>query len=741
MSASLNSADLAMFARLGIPAALLAEAHIARVTDREARDNFGMTGLGDKAGVIFPYFNPISGQRVASRLRRDNPELEGTTPKNKYISAYGDHRHLYFAPGVRPLLTDKTLPVVVVEAEKSTLALTGFSIRHHRPLLSIGTGGCWGWRGRRGIGMTSSGARVDELGPLPDLDLIAWEGREVFVAFDANVHSSMKVQSARRALAQELGARGANIRFVSIPEVAGVNGPDDFIGTQGDEAFALLLNSACTPPQVAVAEAERMMVAFKADPNRTIDPENVDQILKTVASVTNLGQRKSLEVRAAKLIQWPAAAVRSTVKEEQARQQESAEKAKETARKFVLRSMVIDPPEVVASLEKFFVERAHLPMEAALVLAFFTLITWTFDIFDTVACLLIESATPSCGKNVVLNLLAAVCCTPYLLVSPSEATLFRIIDSLRPTILIDEAEALAGRTDRAEFLKSVIQAGYKKGGSVPRCVGTNNELHFFDVFCPKVLAAIGGMVGALLSRCIVIHMEKAPAGQVRKSSRNRQLLKDSARLREQTEAYAEQSRSALTRLYDEEPDAGYWPQLQDREAELWGPLLAHARLIGAECEARLLAAALRFSKGKQQIQAQDRNMALAIELLEALETLSDLRFVPSDLVTPLSVRDNWGDRFSSCRDDRSRAASIGKFLARFRLGSRQHTKSGASYLIEDALVKVRAHVPYQDLSALTPVSSLTAATGQIIENTATGDRVKGMTVPDGVVTDFIEEEF
>ena len=570
------------------------------------------------SGLVFPYVDPIDGCRKTARLRRDKPEIENEKPRRKYISAYGDRRHLYFPPMTGPLLTNKSTPVVMVEAEKSALALAAFSARAGRPLLAVACGGCWGWRGKTGMSTARGGNRIDERGPLPDLALITWEAREALIAFDSNAASNPKVRQARFALAEDLRGRGAHVRVVEIPEAPNVNGPDDFIATQGDEAFVLLLDSARTPPEVASADAEKMLEALRCEPDKARRAESATQIVKTVANVGDPGYRRILETRTAKLLQWPTSAVRSQVKAEGARQQESAVKAKEAARKSYLRSLPIDPPELVSTLERFFGDRAHLPPDAAIVLAVFTLNTWTFDVFDTTPYVSLESATPACGKNTVLNTLSVVCARPQMLASTSEAALFRTIDRYKPTVLLDEAESLAGRSERADCLRSIAQAGYKKGGAVPRCVGPNNDLQNFGVFCPKVFAAIGGLTGALLSRCIVIHMEKAPVGQVRRSSRQHQLRRDSEPLRELIEAYAEQSRDALTKLYDEEPDAGYWPQLQDREAELWGPLLSHARLIGPDCEARLLAVASRFSRGKLQIQAQDHNVALGVELLEAL---------------------------------------------------------------------------------------------------------------------------
>ena len=60
---NLTAADLAMFSRLGIPVELLSQAHIERVTDRDAREKYGIKGAGDMGGIVFPYINPAEGRR------------------------------------------------------------------------------------------------------------------------------------------------------------------------------------------------------------------------------------------------------------------------------------------------------------------------------------------------------------------------------------------------------------------------------------------------------------------------------------------------------------------------------------------------------------------------------------------------------------------------------------------------------------------------------------------------------
>jgi hypothetical protein len=123
---SLTAGDIATFFRLGITADLIERARLERVTDREAREKYGINGHGDRSGIVFPYLDPADGVRHTARLRRDNPEMEDGKPKNKYISPYGDRRHLYFVPGGSELLRDASVPIVLVEAEKSALALTAW---------------------------------------------------------------------------------------------------------------------------------------------------------------------------------------------------------------------------------------------------------------------------------------------------------------------------------------------------------------------------------------------------------------------------------------------------------------------------------------------------------------------------------------------------------------------------------------------------------------------------------------
>ncbi len=237
---NLTRADVARFDRFRIPAELIEAAQIRRVTDREAHD-LGIRFRGDLSGIAFPIdgVTGITGYRV----RRDKPEIEDGKPKGKYVLSM-DRPALYLTPTTSQWLSDTSVSVVFVEAYTSALSIDALCSRTGREFLVIGTAGCWGWRGRLGKVVDPNGNRVDEKGPLPDLDLIPFEGRDVLIAFDSNVNSNDSVRLARKKFAEELSKHGAKVRLATLPEEHDVNGPDDFLAVYDDEAFLRIVDDA-----------------------------------------------------------------------------------------------------------------------------------------------------------------------------------------------------------------------------------------------------------------------------------------------------------------------------------------------------------------------------------------------------------------------------------------------------------------------------------------------------------------
>ena len=221
---------------------------------------------------------------------------------------------------------------------------------------------------------------------------------------------------------------------------------------------------------------------------------------------------------------------------------------------------------------------------------------------------------------------------------------------------------------------------------MPRCKGEQHEeVDWFEVYCPKVFACVGGLNGTLLSRCLVLHMDRAPRNHKRKSTRTRAISRLATSLVERLEAYATQNTKELCELYNQEPDEGYWPEISDREAELWGPLLIHARLIGKDAEQELLRVAAGFNNQKAEIQATDWHIAQTVDLLEAIQSYPSNTFTPGALVDALRKSEAWAYPFAKAKghDEESvkfnRAVKVGRFLSKFRLSKIKDSDGNKSY--------------------------------------------------------------
>jgi|SRR6516165_5547253 len=110
--APLTDKDIDMFSGFRIDRELLAEAKLDRRTDSETRELLGLNGIkGDMSGVHFPYFNPVTGQRVNDVVRRDHPDMEDGKPHRKYVSGYGNRQHpVYNNVGVVKQENNNTFP-------------------------------------------------------------------------------------------------------------------------------------------------------------------------------------------------------------------------------------------------------------------------------------------------------------------------------------------------------------------------------------------------------------------------------------------------------------------------------------------------------------------------------------------------------------------------------------------------------------------------------------------------------
>ena len=135
-------------------------------------------------------------------------------------------------------MADTTLPVVITEGEKKTIALSAlaqFGLQEHaRPRwLSIGLPGVYNFRGKIGREPAANGGWQNVTGMNPDFDRIILAERKAAILYDRNITGN--VARARFELARLLTRRGSLVSYIDIPKDVNVNGVDDLIGLWGPE--------------------------------------------------------------------------------------------------------------------------------------------------------------------------------------------------------------------------------------------------------------------------------------------------------------------------------------------------------------------------------------------------------------------------------------------------------------------------------------------------------------------------
>src|ERR1017187_9355664 len=150
------------------------------------------------------------------------------------------------------------------------------------------------------------------------------------------------------------------------------------------------------------------------------------------------------------------------------------------------------PTPLLGSVEGFIRRFSVLPNAAYLPVAIWTIATHTANSFDCFPYLALFSPAKRCGKTRLLEVLDQLALNPWRGTAPSPAALYRMLAE-GPTLLLDEIEMFS-RKDKSEStqtLLAVLNAGHRKGATIPRCDGPKHELRHFPVYGPEAFAVIG----------------------------------------------------------------------------------------------------------------------------------------------------------------------------------------------------------------------------------------------------------
>lgn len=241
----------------------------------------------------------------------------------------------------------------------------------------------------------------------------------------------------------------------------------------------------------------------------------------------------------------------------------------------------IEGGRLLSEVERFIAKYVVLPSPALLPMSLWAVATHIFDSFDAFPYVSLSSPTPRCGKTRTLEILELLVARPWRGTAPTEAALFRFIEDKQPTLLLDEVEGLAKRnaSERDSAVLAILNAGYKSGQTVPRCVGNTHELQHFRVFCPKAFACIGRLPGALADRSIIIQMQRRRPGEHVDRFRLRRAKREAEPIQDEAVRAVKLLSDEIAEAYSKLPELSF---LTDRDEEIFSPLFAVCAILAPD---------------------------------------------------------------------------------------------------------------------------------------------------------------
>lgn len=241
--------------------------------------------------------------------------------------------------------------------------------------------------------------------------------------------------------------------------------------------------------------------------------------------------------------------------------------------------------------------------------------THLMDVWECTPRIAFLSTEPGSGKSRALEVSELLVPEPVHAVSATPAYLFRKIgqsEDTLPTVLFDEVDTIYGpKAAGNEELRALLNSGYRRGAVAGRCVVKGKEVCTEELpsYCAVALAGLGSLPDTVLTRSVIVRMRRrAPTERVEP-------------FRQRVNApEGEKIRARLARWAASIADHIQWPELppeiQDRDADVWEPLIALADAAGGEWPdfSRVAAVAL-VAAAKE-----DGGASLGVRLLHDLRT-------------------------------------------------------------------------------------------------------------------------
>jgi len=193
------------------------------------------------------------------------------------------------------------------------------------------------------------------------------------------------------------------------------------------------------------------------------------------------------------------------------------------------------------------------------------------------AILNIGSPVRACGKSTLREILEQLCPRPISMSNGTNATIYRLISKIQPTLFIDEADTFI--ENRTELI-GILNEGYKQAGKVYRQSGKQwDDTQAYATWGAKCIVGIGSLPDTLQSRCITIRLRRKLPEEA--------IYRINERLEENSLYFHDLKRKIVRFLVDNElaiikTKVELNNRLDDRTQDNWLPLLKIAKFINED---------------------------------------------------------------------------------------------------------------------------------------------------------------
>lgn len=450
-------------------------------------------------GILIPLLR-VDGSRWGCQYRPDSPR-ERNGKLVKYETPHGQRNGIDVPPGVGDNLDDPNVPLWITEgSKKADCAAT-------QGLCCVALIGVWNW-----IGKNSKGGKT----LIDDFREIAFNGRQVVIAFDGDVSRKPAVQKAMTELAQVLSNKDAKVAYLHLPDADQKVGLDDYLmaGHTVEDLWKLVQP---TPPGITLTLVPKTTGSDQLPPS-DVKGDNADVVIEDGAALLD---------------------------------------------------------DVLAThLDYVVFGNEH----QAVAVTLWEAATHAVEAFQHATRLVITSPQKRCGKSRLLDVIGGICARPLLTSNATSAAIFRSIGNGKkpPTLVIDEADGIFGTkklAEQNEDLRQLLNAGFGRGRPSLRCVGPNQIPTPFETFAMAALAGIGKMPDTVTDRAVNIDLQRRSSDQPVNRFRMR---RDGPRLTELHDRLEVGATANIPALTEAEPSL----PVDDREADAWEPLIAIADAAG-----------------------------------------------------------------------------------------------------------------------------------------------------------------